>query len=135
MFYNEEENEDYLTDKEIQEQGLDKVIENIYLRNGASEEYAQVTAPPREKMERKRQEKKEKKERIRAAKEEEKKRQAKLKEVEKEIKEKQGDFTDMGEKKKGKKEKVDASTQIIIALYLGCAIMAGVIFAMIKILK
>ena len=54
MFYNEEENEDYLTDKEIQEQGLDKVIENIYLRNGASEEYAQVTAPPREKKERKR---------------------------------------------------------------------------------
>ena len=134
MFYNEEENEDYLTDKEIQEQGLDKVIENIYLRNGASEEYAQVTAPPREKMERKRQEKKEKKERIRAAKEEERQRQARLKEVEKEMKEKQGDFTDMGEKKK-KKEKVDASTQIIIALYLGCVIMAGPIFAMIKILK
>lgn len=134
MFYNEEENEDYLTDKEIQEQGLDKVIENIYLRNGASEEYAQVTAPPREKMERKWKEKKEKKERIRAAKEEEKQRQARLKEVEKEMKEKQGDFTDMGEKKK-KKEKVDASTQIIIALYLGCVIMAGLIFAMIKILK
>lgn len=133
MFYNDEDNEDYLTDKDIQEQGLDKVIENIYLRNGASEEYAQVTAPPKEKMERKRQEKKEKKERIRVAKEEERQRQEKLKEVEKEIKEKQGDFTNMGEKKK--KEKVDASTQIIIALYLGCAVMAGLIFAMIKILK
>lgn len=132
MFYNEEENKEYLTDKEIQEQGLDKIIENIYLRNGASEEYAQVTAPPREKMERRIKEKREKKNKIKAAKEEERNRQAKLKEVEKEIQEKQGDFTNMKEKKK---EKVDASNQIIIALYLGCAIMVGVIFAMIKILK
>ncbi len=134
MFYNEEENEDFLTDDQIREQGLDKVIENIYIRNGASEEYAQVTAPPREKMERKRQEKREKKEKIRLAKEEERKRQEKLKQVEKEIQEKQGDFTNMGNKK-NKKEKVDASTQIIIALYVGCVIMIGVIFAMIKMLR
>lgn len=134
MFYNEEENEDFLTDDQIREQGLDKVIENIYIRNGASEEYAQVTAPPREKMERKRQEKREKKEKIRLAKEEERKRQEKLKQVEKEIQEKQGDFTNM-ENKKNKKEKVDASAQIIIALYVGCVIMIGVIFAMIKMLR
>lgn len=132
MFYNEEEDKNFLTNKEIREQGLDKVIESIYLRNGASDEYAQVTAPPKEKIERKIREKKERKEKIKAAKEKERQRQDKLKQMEKEMQLKQEGFTDMG---KNKKEKVDASTQIIIALYLGCIIMVGIIFAMIKFLK
>ncbi len=77
-------------------------------------------------------EKRKKKEKIKIAKEKEKQRQIKLKEVEQQMQLKQGEFTQMG---KNKKEKVDASTQIIIVLYLGCIIMVGIIFAMIKFLK
>lgn len=133
MIYNDEEEESFLTDEQIQEQGLDKVIENIYLRNGANEEYAQVTAPLKDKIEMKRKEKKERKQKIKEEKEKEKQRQQKLKEIEKEMQSKQEEYSDMGKKKK--KEKVDASTQIIIALYVSCILMVGAIFAMVKLLK